>query len=88
MLYRLDNLNEAEREFRTVSNLPMADSLREEVDYYLAQIALRRKTTRYSATLGGGMQWDSNRNAGPAGGEVLFLDTPLRHTPLPSSIGA
>ena len=78
VLYRLDNLNEAEREFRTVATLPMADSLREEVDYYLAQIALRRKTTRYSATLGGGMQWDSNRNAGPAGGEVLFLDTPLR----------
>lgn len=78
VLYRLDNLNEAEREFRTVATLPMADSLREEVDYYLEQIALRRKTTRYSAVLGGGMQWDSNRNAGPAGGEVLFLDTPLQ----------
>jgi len=78
VLYRLDNLNEAEREFRTVATLPMADSLREEVDYYLEQIALRRKTTRYSAVLGGGMQWDRNRNAGPAGGEVLFLDTPLQ----------
>jgi tetratricopeptide (TPR) repeat protein len=77
VLYRLDNLNEAEREFQTVAKLPMADSLREEVDFYLEQIALRRKTTRYSATLGGGMQWDSNRNAGPSGGEVLFLDTPF-----------
>jgi hypothetical protein len=77
VLYRLDNLNEAEREFRTVSQLPMADSLRVEVDYYLEQIALRRKTTRYTATLGGGMQWDSNRNAGPAGGDILFLDTPF-----------
>ena len=56
----------------------MPDSLREEVDYYLEQIALRRKTTRYSATLGGGMQWDSNRNAGPGGDEVLFLDTPFQ----------
>jgi hypothetical protein len=78
VLYRLDNLNEAEREFRAVSKLPMADSLRQEVDFYLEQIALRRKTTRYSATLGGGMQWDSNRNAGPNSGEVLFLDTPFR----------
>ncbi len=78
VLYRLDNLNEAEREFRTVSKLPMADPLRDEVDHYLEQIALRRKTTRYSAILGGGIQWDSNRNAGPAGGEVLFLDTPLQ----------
>lgn len=77
VLYRLDNLNEAEREFRTVSQLPMSDSLRDEVDHYFEQIALRRKTTRYSATLGGGMQWDSNRNAGPAGDQVLFLDTPF-----------
>ena len=77
VLFRLDNLNEAEREFRTVSQLPMPDSLREEVDHYLEQIALRRKATRYSATVGGGMQWDSNRNAGPDGDRVLFLDTPF-----------
>lgn len=77
VLYRLDNLNESEREFRSVLQLPMTDSLRVEVDYYLEQIALRRKTTRYTATLGGGMQWDSNRNAGPVGDEVLFLDTPF-----------
>jgi hypothetical protein len=78
VLYRLDNLAEAEREFQTVSKLPMSDSLREEVDFYLEQIALRRKTTRYSATLGGGMQWDSNRNAGPSSGEILFLDKPFQ----------
>lgn len=78
VLYRLDNLNEAEREFRTVAQLPMSDSLRVEVDYYLEQIALRRKTTRYTATVGAGMQWDSNRNAGPSSGDVLFLDTPFQ----------
>jgi tetratricopeptide (TPR) repeat protein len=77
VLYRLDNLSEAEREFRTVSKLPMSDSLRDEVDYYLEQIALRRKRTRYTATLGGGMQYDSNRNAGPDSGRVLFLDRPF-----------
>ena len=77
VLYRLDNLNEAEREFRAVEQLPMADTLREEVTFYLEQIALRRKTTRYTATLTGGAQWDSNRNAGPRNGRVLFLDTPL-----------
>jgi hypothetical protein len=77
VLYRLDNLSEAEREFEAVSKLPMADTLRVEVDYYLEQIALRRKPTRYTATLGGGLQWDSNRNAGPEGGQILFLDTPF-----------
>ena len=74
VLYRLDNLDEAEREFRAVSQLPMGDRLREEVEFYLELIALRRKTTRYAATFAGGMQWDSNRNAGPNGGRVLFLD--------------
>ena len=78
VLYRLDNLNEAEREFRAVAALPMADTLRQEVDFYLEQIALRRKTTRYTAALTGGLQWDSNRNAGPKDDRVLFLDTPLR----------
>jgi hypothetical protein len=77
VLFRLDNLNEAEREFQTVSKLPMPDTLREEVDRYLKEIALRRKTTRFSANVGGGMQWDSNRNAGPASGQVLFFDTPF-----------
>jgi Tetratricopeptide repeat len=78
VLYRLDNLDEAEREFHAVQKLPMSDRLRAEVDFYLEQIALRRKTTRYLATVGGGMQFDSNRNAGPANDRVLFLDTPLR----------
>jgi hypothetical protein len=77
VLYRLDNLNESEREFRAVAELPMAATLREEVTFYLEQIALRRKTTRYTATLAGGAQWDSNRNAGPRHDRVLFLDTPL-----------
>jgi tetratricopeptide (TPR) repeat protein len=77
VLFRLDNLNESEREFRTVSKLPMSESLRAEVDRYLELIALRRKTTRFFANLGGGMQWDSNRNAGPDGNQVLFLDTPF-----------
>jgi hypothetical protein len=78
VLYRLDNLDEAEREFRAVQKLPMSEQLRSEVDFYLEQIALRRKTTRYTGTLGGGMQFDSNRNAGPEHDRVLFLDTPLR----------
>ena len=77
VLFRLDNMSEAEREFETVSRLPMPENLREEVDRYLAEIEIRKKTTRFAASVGGGMQWDSNRNAGPLGDEVLFLDTPF-----------
>jgi len=74
VLYRLDNLSEAEREFHAVSQLPMDPRLREELEFYLDMIALRSKPTRYAATLAGGVQWDSNRNAGPSNGNVLFLD--------------
>lgn len=77
VLFRLDNLNESEREFRIVSQLPMPESLREEVDDYLDQIALRRRATRFNGSVAMGMQWDSNRNAGPDGDDVLFLDTPF-----------
>lgn len=77
VLFRLDNLNESEREFRTVSQLPMPDSLREEVDNYLAEIANRRKVTRIGGNIGLGMQWDSNRNAGPDSDQVLFFDFPF-----------
>lgn len=77
VLFRLDNLNESEREFQTVSKLPMPESLREEVDHYLEEIASRRKLTRVTGNVGLGMQWDSNRNAGPDTGQVLFLDTPF-----------
>ncbi len=77
VLFRLDNLSESEREFRTVSKLPMPESLREEVNQYLEEIELRRRVTRMSGALGFGAQWDSNRNAGPEGNEVLFLDRPF-----------
>lgn len=77
VLFRLDNLSESEREFEAVSRLPMPESLREEVDRYLAEIEVRKRTTRFGASVGMGMQWDSNRNAGPEGDEVLFFDTPF-----------
>ncbi len=77
VLFRLDNLNESEREFKTVSQLPMPDTLREEVNSYLQEIANRRKVTRVAGNVGLGMQWDSNRNAGPDSDQVLFFDFPF-----------
>jgi tetratricopeptide (TPR) repeat protein len=73
-LYRLDNIDEAERELRAVRLLDMAASLRAEIDRYLKQIELRRKRTRYSLTVSIGGQSDWNRNAAPSGGEVLVSD--------------
>lgn len=70
VLLRLDNLVEAERELRAVRPLPMPDSLRAEIDRYLAQIEQRRKTTRYTASLSLGGHYDTNRDAAPASGRT------------------
>ncbi len=77
VLYRLDSLDEAERELKSISNLPMPDSLRKEIQGYLDRIAYRKKLTRFSASLSFGSSYDSNRNAAPRSGGVLFLDIPL-----------
>ena len=75
VLYRLDSLDEAERELLTVSQLDMPDSLRQEIQAYLDRIQFRQKSTRYSASLSFGMAYDTNRNAAPRSGESLFFDT-------------
>lgn len=70
VLLRLDNLVEAERELLAVRPLPMPDSLRAEIDRYLAQIEQRRKTTRFTASLSLGGHYDTNRDAAPASGRT------------------
>lgn len=74
VLFRLDNLQEAERELITVSKLKMPDGLRAEIDRYLDQIRLRRKTTRYTLTFSAGGQYDWNRNAAPKSNQLLVGD--------------
>ena len=76
VLYRLDNLDEAERELRAVRLLEMPPSLRAELDRYLEQIELRRKRTRYTMTASLGFQYDWNRNSAAASGVNLATDLP------------
>ena len=80
VLYRLDNLDEAERELRTVRTYEMPASLRAELDRYLTQIELRRKRTRYALTTSISVQQDWNKNAAAASGLTQVGDdirTPL-----------
>ena len=77
VLFRLDNVDEAEREFRAVAALDIADDVRAEVDAYLARIKRRRQTTRYTASLSIGAHYDSNRPATPRSGTRLFFDIPI-----------
>ena len=77
VLFRLENIDEAEKEFRAVAALDIPDDVRAEVDRYLERIALARRVTRYTATLSVGMHIDTNRNAAPRTGTLLFLNIPI-----------
>jgi len=74
VLYRLERLQEAERELDLLQGLPMAASLQAEIQRYRRDIAFARKQTKFTATLSLGMQYDWNRNSSPRSGEAQFLD--------------
>ena len=77
VLFRLDNVDEAEREFRAVAALDIPAEVRAELDSYLGSIKRQRQTTRYTASLSLGAHFDTNRDASPSSGSVLFLDAPI-----------
>jgi hypothetical protein len=74
VLYRLERLQEAERELALIEALPMASSLRAEIARYRRDIAYARQQTKFTATLSLGMQYDWNRNSSPRSGEAQFQD--------------
>jgi hypothetical protein len=78
VLYRLDNISEAEREFLALKKLKMADSLRGEIDRYLAAIQQRRKKTKYKVQVSFGLKRDSNVNSAARRGSVLVVGLPFQ----------
>ena len=71
VLFRLDNLVEAEREFNKLKKLQMADSLRAEIDRFLAAIKQRRQKTKYKVQVSVGVKGDTNVNSAPRSGKIL-----------------
>lgn len=78
VLFRLDNLDEAERELRAVRDLDMPDDLRQQINTYLDQIETRRKRTKFLFALNFATQFDWNRNASPKSETRLAFDVPTR----------
>ena len=76
VLYRLDNIDEAERELQAVRQYDMPVSLRADLDRYIEQIRLRRQRTRYTATVAVNFQHDWNKNLSPATGVTLASNLP------------
>lgn len=77
VLYRLDNLPEAQRELNALKDLPMPDSLQAEIKEYLNRIKRSRRNTNVYGRFGVGYQYDTNRNAAPADGKRLFAGSPV-----------
>ena len=80
VLYRLDVLPEAKREFKTVAEGRASGAVKSEAQSYLKVIRRRELPTTFSAGLSAGAEYDSNRNASPLSQKRLFLDTPLALT--------
>ncbi len=76
VLMRLNNLDEAEQEFAALKGKEMPPSLRQELQTYVREIRLRRRVTRYHASLTIGYAFDTNRNAAPSSKERLAADIP------------
>lgn len=77
VLYRLDNLMEAEREIQTVLSQNPPDAVKAEANRYLAEIHKRQKRTQVTGRVGVGIEYDDNRNAAPATGIAQFLGAPV-----------
>lgn len=75
VLFRLERLDEAERELVFVRGLPMDPVLRGEIDRYRREIEIAKQQTRFTASVSVATQYDWNRNVAPRSGEALLFDT-------------
>ena len=77
VLFRLEDLDESQREFQTVAAQEIPADVRAEVEAYITRIDYLRRKTRYTASLSLGAHYDTNRNATPRSGTVLLIDNPI-----------
>ena len=79
VLYRLEDLINAETELKLLQKAKLPDKLRAEVNFYIHRIKLRRQALRQSVTVSMGGVYDWNRNAVSDSNSVLLFDN---HFPL------
>jgi len=81
VLFRLDNIQEAERELRALDASQLSPESRIEAQRYLEEIAKRSRTTRVAYSLGTGLEYNGNRNAFPREKVNFVGDLPFAATP-------
>lgn len=65
VLFRLNAVQEAERELDNVLKLRMDDGLRRELEYYRGEVKRSQQKTKFTAIVRFGWNYDTNRNAAP-----------------------
>jgi len=81
VLYRLDALQDAERETRLVLSRPAPAEVLDEAKAYLKLIEGRGRKTHFDARLSLGYGYDDNRNSAAESGRNLFFGTPITLNP-------
>lgn len=78
VLYRLDDMSEAERELNVLLSVPASADVKAEAERYLKLLRNRQRKTHYNAALSFGMGYDNNRNAAPSTGKAMIGGAPLQ----------
>jgi tetratricopeptide (TPR) repeat protein len=73
----LDNLEEANREFETLQQMPLTPAQRAQTDDSLKQIQKKQRRLKLFANSTMGWGYDTNRNAAPSSKQRMVLDAPL-----------
>lgn len=77
VLFQLDNLEEAKREFETLQEAELKREQAMQVDMFLSRIKRRQSPLKLTASASIGFGFDTNRNAAPSSKTRLIADTPL-----------
>lgn len=77
VLFRLDDLTEAERELALARKGGLPPDLDQEAKRYQDLISARRRPLHFLARVTAGVGWDDNRNAAPTSSTRLLLDNPV-----------
>ncbi len=77
VLYRLDSLNEVQKELNILKGMTLPPEIKREVDFYEKKIKYQKRRTHFSVRESAGWGYDTNRNASPSSKQQLFFDTAL-----------
>ncbi len=81
VLFRLDNLIDAESELKKLEKAPLPGSLKSQVGLYRNEIKKRKKKTKFAIVQSNGFEFDDNRNASPSDKRALFSNAPVSTVP-------